>query len=268
MSVAIQDVIPLLKTYNESSFPILSLYINIYDGKQNTDKILNTILKRDLSKKDKGLFGKNIEYIKVILEENKSSKTQSYAFFSGGESLFEMIHLPFKIKDQASVSHSPFLEPVLHAQNAFRLYLLVVLDRATAKFFLLNNGTIEKSESISDPSVPQKVHADGEEAMHAQRSDKIDRHIKDHLNRHFKLITEKLNEFSGTIPIVGVIIGGHKVLFSPFEKLLPKVLQKKVVGEFIAELNTNDKQILRSANDIIEKTNKNITHQRSPFLAL
>jgi peptide subunit release factor 1 (eRF1) len=268
MSASIQDVIPRLKNYNESSFPILSVYITVSENSQNIDKKLDEILKRDLSNKDKKTIRKNIEYIKGVFQEEKGSKTKSYAFFSGGSKLFEILHLPFRIKDQALLSHSPFLEPILHAQDAFRLYLLVVLDRAKAKFFLLNNGTVINFKTIFDLSVPQKVHADGEEAMHAKRSDKTDRHIKDHLNRHYKLIVEKLNEFASTTPIAGVIIGGHKTLFSSFEKLLPYVLQKKVVGEFIAELNTNDNQILQRAHEIIEKTNRSITHQNSPFMAI
>jgi hypothetical protein len=267
MSVAFKDVIPLLEKYNESSFPILSVYINNIFGKKNIDKTLDKILISDISQENINLLEQNTEYIKGVLQKNRKEKTQSYAFFSGGNKLFEVIHLPFSVENKAYLSHSPFLEPILRAQNSMRLYLLVVLDRAQAKFFLINNGVIDKSEIIYDPSVPQKVRSDGEEAMHSQRSDKTDRHIKDHLNRHFKLIIEKLDVFVGTISIAGVIIGGHKTLFSPFEKLLPKVLQKKIVDEFVTEININNNHILKYANQIINKANRDISNQNSPYFA-
>jgi hypothetical protein len=261
-------MLPLLETYNESSFPILSIYINVSSNKEKLDEKIERIARRNLSADDLIAVKQNLNYMKGVLQKStEESGIRSLAFFSGGNKLFEVVRLSERVEEVARVSHSPYLKPIISAQNKFRQYILVLLDRAQAKFFLLNNGVVSKLEKVVGPNVPQKVNADGEETLYGKRGDKIDRHIQSHLNRHFQLIVARLKEFTGTTPIAGIIIGGHKTLFSSFEGLLPSIMKKRVVGEFVTELNTNINEIIPQANDIIKRANGEFSKQHSPYLS-
>lgn len=124
-------------------------------------------------------------------------------------------------------------------------YLFVIADRKFAKILTFYDGVLEEYTEISDSSVPQKVKANHEEVMHADRSNKIARHIEDHLRRHLILISGKIDEFVGVKPIDAVFIGGHKNMFHLIRKHLNPKLQKKIVGEFVAGLKVFQNETLR-----------------------
>jgi hypothetical protein len=71
-------------------------------------------------------------------------------------------------------------------------------------------GIVEDHLIIHDKSVPQNVKGRSIETPHAQRDDKIQRHIQDHLHRHYSLIAEKVSHFIKDKEITAIILGGHK----------------------------------------------------------
>lgn len=128
-------------------------------------------------------------------------------------------------------------------------YLFVLADRQFAKIFTFFNGALENHMEISDPSVPQNVKSNKEENY--ARNNKIIRHIKDHIHRHLKLISEKVDEFVGVKPINAVFIGGHKELLHLIRDHLNPELQKKIVGKFVFGLKVFQNEILRRCEKAI-----------------
>jgi|SRR5581483_640278 len=253
------DRLKRLQAYNNSPSPILSLYIPTQENK-NLLKSLKRILNSSLTSKDKLLLRKNITYISGFIRNYKTFENEkTLAIFSGGDSLFEVIHLQNKLASIAVVSHSPYLKPILQDSN--KRFLIIFVDRKRALLFTMYNFILEEMHSLVDDSVPQNVKGASAEATHGLRDDKIQRHILDHLHRHFQKISSEIQKFYATKQISAVIIGGHKNEFSQFVKCLPKSLRDKVIGQFTSELNLNFNQLQLKAVEEIKKANANLINK-------
>lgn len=250
MSLALQDTIHRLRAYNDSAFPILTVYFHPILNGHTTQKQLEDYLNQTLLDEDRVQVQQNIIYMSGLMQEYRSKyPDESIAIFSGDNILFEIIHLPFVIEDCVSISHSPDLKPLIAQESTYLRYLIITVDRVKAKFFMMSQGVIENQDEVVDESVPQNIHADSSETTNLTREDKINRHIQDHLHRHFQLIAERVASFVGNTPINGVIIGGHKNLLHNFKRHLPKLLQEKVIGSFVSDVNNN-------MNDVVEKSKR------------
>lgn len=265
MSKNLKDTVKRLEAYNNASFPILSVYFTLPD--KDILSSFKKFITSSLSKSDKKKMKQNIEYMEGFLQ-NYSNKNgdKSFAFFTGDAILFEVIHLPYTIENKVVISHSPYLNPLLQQQSNYRHYLVIFIDREKAKYFLLQQGVVEAQGQIIDKTVPQNVHPDTAEANNITREDKINRHIQDHLRRHYEKIVSNIVTFIGNTPISGVIIGGHKNLFSGFRKKLPKSLQGKVVGVFTSELHTNLNDLMQKSIAVIDNVDEAFNQQQSPYL--
>ncbi|MEX2007456.1 MAG: hypothetical protein WD992_01670 [Candidatus Levyibacteriota bacterium] len=133
-------------------------------------------------------------------------------------------------------------------------YMVLLVDRQKAKFFTLIDGSVERADEFKNGHVPQKVRAN--EEHYYGRSDKILRHIEDHLHRHLTLVSQKAAAFAKENHITGIVIGSHKPLFSKIEKHLPPHLSKKVKGRFVTELKEPFNDILKRAKRLIDQIEK------------
>lgn len=251
----LHDILRKLETYQNTDYPILSAYFTLPDKQKDSYHSLHSQLHESvnlLSANNRAEFVHELEYIEGLFSEKKNfnHNSRGLAIFAGGNKLWEVVSTPFELKPVVIVQHSPFLEPIYFNLETYKRYLVVLADREKARFFTIQGGRVETEGSVIDPSVPQEVRAN--EQNYYGRSDKISRHIQDHLHRHFKLIAQKVNNFVKGKPISGVIVGGHDTLIHKTEQYLPKQLQKKVVAEFISELNTNLTQIASQSMEIIE----------------
>ncbi len=134
-------------------------------------------------------------------------------------------------------------------------YLLMLIDRENTKFLLVCDNHLIAEKKVEKDYVPQKVKH-GDDTWDSQ--DKIFRHIEDHLHRHLKHSASEAAQFVKGVGIHGILIGGHKPLFSKVNQHLPASLSKKVIGNFVTELKVTNKKIIDLAFSEIEKIeNKN-----------
>lgn len=132
-------------------------------------------------------------------------------------------------------------------------YLILAVDRQKALLFALVDGLVENEAVLVYDYVPQKVKH-GDDTWDAQ--DKIFRHIEDHLHRHLKNVAKKASEFAKEYKITGILIGGHKPLFSKIEKYIPYPLSKKIKGTFVTELKIPQNDIIKKAVKLIEQLDR------------
>lgn len=273
MSLPIADTIRKLEKYNDSSFPILSVYFNFPLPKKVRQNMIaaefQTVINRALTREQRELMKQDTQYMEAFLQNYKIAHNErTIALFSGDNQLWEVVHLADFIPNTVRLDHAPYIEPLLKNLEDYRRYLIVLPDREKAKYFMLYDGSIEDQGEVIDKSVPQNVKGRVPEAQYADRNDKIQRHINDHLHRHFQTITEHIQEFIDNRPITGVIIGGHKPLMSQFKKQLPKQLREKVVGEFVSELNINMNEMINKSRQVISRVNNAFNTQQNPYLSV
>lgn len=265
MSFSLHDTIDKLEAYNDSQAPILSVYFHLPE-KGNILEKFNDMINDQLSANQIDEVTNNLSYIQGFLENyHNKHHDETLAFFSGGNNLFEVIHLPYAITNLAVVNHSPFLTPLLAAQAEYRRFLAIFVDREKAIMFSVIDNTVEDKTEVIDKTVPQNVHQNAEEVPRSQRSDKTNRHIEQHIDRHFQTLARKTEEFIQGKPILGIVIGGHKNIMHKFIKQLPSWMQKRIVGEISSELNTNFNILVENANKIIANANGKFTFEQPAF---
>lgn len=131
-------------------------------------------------------------------------------------------------------------------------YLIILIDRKkTIMFTLLEGISVGRYKELVVNDVPQNVRTN--EQNFYGRSDKIFRHIEDHLHRHLKRVSDTVGDFADQEKITGVFLGGHEGLFKKVKKHLPLNLSRKVKGTFVTELNMPFNDILHKSKRAIKK---------------
>jgi hypothetical protein len=252
MSSDIKKKIMRLEAYCDSPSPILSVYFKLPVPKKVRSQTLindfNTLINKNLSLEEREELKINIEYINGFMQTYRQQHTEkAIAFFSGGDNLFEVIHLPYNIKSTVKYAHSPYIRPIENALKSTKRYLVILNDRRRAILYTLFSGTLEDQKTVEGDTVPQDAQGRWANSLRTARQDKMQRHIRDHLRRHFKIIAQKASRFAGRKEINGVIIGGHRKDIGKFEESLPRELKEKVIGSFVSGLHEN-------INDIVSKS--------------
>lgn len=150
-------------------------------------------------------------------------------------------------------SFNPDLKSVLGEREEGH-YFFIIADRKKAVLFLFDKGNVEKSQEIMDPGIRKDTKLNAGELY--GKSNKLSHHIDNQLHRHLQLIMQEVNRLIAGKHINGMFIGGHKPLFGAIEKELPVVLQNKLRGEFITELNIPFNELIRHCRRVLEEYNK------------
>ncbi len=256
MENSIFQTIKKLEDLKISSFKVLSVYLGT-----NSKKPLNKItlitqlhsLAHNLLETDKrGEYKKQLENIESFIQEKLDTHgKRSFAFFVAHPKLFEVLSFEFFIQPNLVLSNFPYLSPLKEMLEWYKKYIVIIADRKKARFFSVHLGEIREHTDLINGIVPQKVRAN-EEHFYG-RSDKIFRHIEDHLHVHLKLVAQKAIEFLQGKKINFIILGGHKEFLPKIKHSLPNTLRKKVLGEFVAQLNVPLNQLLLKSKKIAEK---------------
>lgn len=150
-------------------------------------------------------------------------------------------------------SFNPDLKSVLGEAEEGH-YLFIIADRKRAFLFLFDKGDLVARKEIMDPGVRKDTKLNAGELY--GRSNKISHHIDNQLHRHLQFIVQEVNNLIAGKHINGVFIGGHKMLFAVIEKVLPAVLQEKLRGDFITELNIPADELVKHCRHTLEEYNK------------
>lgn len=249
------DVIARLRTFKNSSFPILTVFLSCAEKRTPQASFclsqLHSLIHQNLSEEQQRFWQIDLARIEEYLHQSFTrSNTRTVVFFSGGKNLWELLRFEFFLTPKAVISHSPYLQPIEEALKTYRKYLVLLVDREKARFFTVHLGEIEEHKDIFNGSVPQKVKA---KKIDWGRDDKIPRHIEDDLHKHLKMVAEKTKDFAKRKDIRFIIIGSHKELLPKVKRVLPYPLNKMVAGEFVTELNIPLNKILAHSKKVAAK---------------
>jgi peptide subunit release factor 1 (eRF1) len=264
----VEKIINKLQAYNDRSFPILSVYLEnstrISEGNKRLQDKFRQLVDEGLDPEQTTLVQQDLNYIDAYLHVcPQIEKNKGLALFSGDNKLWEVVNYNETFPNSVTVSHSPYLIPLMDALSKYRRYLVVIADRKKARYFTLHMGQLEAYEDAENPSLSRKVK--GRDMPDFMGS--IDRHVKNHFKQHFNYINEKVCEFAKNKQIAGVIVGGHKDILNNIKQHLSKHLQQKIAGEFISEINTNLNDIVEKSRIIIGKINARLDQKQLINLA-
>ncbi len=154
-------------------------------------------------------------------------------------------------KDSQNISSSnPDLKSVLGEMEE-QHYLFIVADKKKASLFLFKQGQLESSREIMHPGVRKETRLNSGDLW--GRSHKLEHRADNQLHSHLQLIVGEAEILIQGKHINGVFIGGHQPLFHTIEKVLPPLLQNKLRGEFVTELNIPQDELIKHCQKKIEE---------------
>lgn len=254
----------LEKKFKNTAYPILSVYLGFAGKKTPSTQVVlslfHSYIHKYLSDHEQKVFRSDIGKITKYLSETLDSRgKRSIVFISSGRHIWEIFSFEFYLPPLCVVGYSPYLRPVAEALTSYKKYLVLLVDRKKARLFLVHLGQIEELRDFLDGHVPQNVRAN--ERDFYGRSDKIFRHIEDHLHRHLQLIAELVSAFIREHDGSFLIIGGHKEMIPKVKKHLHPFVQKMVLGEFVTELNIPLKEVFLHSKKIAENIERDASEQ-------
>lgn len=253
MTLSIHDTLQKLSAYENLTYPILSVYINTFH-KDHPDMLKNFrhLVVDYLSSEEQEAVKQNISYIQGFLETFPTPQDcKTLVLFSGGDHLWEVVTTDIEIPEQITVSHSPFTAPLEKTLDTYKNYLVLLADKEKALLLKMREGILEEKKEVLDESMNQEVPQKMKGRNNNMRSGKIDRHIQEHLHRHFQHIGKEVDHFLEGENIAGVLIGSHQQLIHPLEENLSLQTKEKILGEFIADLNAPLDDLLAKSTEVL-----------------
>lgn len=255
----------LVKKYRNSTYPILSVYFG-FAGKKTPDRkvvlsLFHSLIHQNMSDEERKIFKRDVQKIEEYLTDVFDSRgTRSIVFFTAGKHLWEVFPFEFYLPPLCVVSYSLYVKPLIDAVDSYKKYIVLLIDREKARLFSVYLGEIQEYTEVFDGIVPQNVRAN--ERDFYGRSDKIFRHIQDHLHRHVAIIANSLSEFIKKNGGNFLLIGGHKELLAMVKNELPDSVQKMVVAEFVTSVNIPLQKVLLQSKAVAEKIEQNEEESR------
>ncbi|MFB6276360.1 MAG: hypothetical protein ABEI32_09480 [Halothece sp.] len=251
--------------------PTLSLYLNIDQSQpQNLNRGFVTVAKNQLRSLENQI--ENDSEQKATLEAFQASAKQVLDLISNytphGKSLivfcshaqdffwYRELQVPFR--NNAFWGDTPYLYPLLEAQDEFERYGVVLVDKTHARLFSIYMGEIEESQTASTQEDIRHVKTTGRDhltsQMHFQRQD--DTHLRWHL-KHVADLTERLTKNYG---FDHLILAGAKPVTDELYHLFPKRLRSRVVRSISLPTDASEKEVLEKTLEIEQQVERE--HER------
>jgi len=234
----------------------VSLYLNvnpITNVKGDYAIHLKNMLKNTLEKADKKVLKKisaDIGKIESFVAANKREFKKGIAIISSSESSFwKMYSLSVPVKNEIIVDKTPYIEPLLDILDNYQRYAMLLVDKESARLFLVHLGEIEEYGEVHTPDVPGKHKRGGWFSLSGNR---FERHIDYHVGLHLKDVLKKLESFLSEEKIERIIIGGTEDTIAKVKDMLPKTVSEKVIGTFHVEMFAHNNDIFEKARPVME----------------
>jgi peptide chain release factor subunit 1 len=249
-----RETLSELMSFNPEEYLTTTLYLQI-DGsspsyaielkelvKQRKAELKQQRLPAPLQRSLSSDFRKVTEYI--TLKFSKERVKTVVIFSCSAKKFWKEVTLQLPLRSQLAVAPRFNLRPLTLVLDNYSRFLIILLDRAKARLFEAYAGEIAEYTNISD-EVPSQVRMGGFSGYEEKR---IQRHIEDHVRRHFKHVSDKAFDLFKKFSHDHVILSGTEQNTSEFRSYLPSTMADRLAGEFHAEIYAPIKEISDHTN--------------------
>jgi peptide chain release factor subunit 1 len=235
---------------------LLSLYLPLFQDTNDTD--YNIQLKNLLRSADQryqheageelpGEFEELFEDIRVYIRDNATKYGRGIALFATpGKGILASYSMPDTIESTAIVDERANIAPLIRLIEDYAPYCTCIISRNQARILIGKLDEIEEHSHLEDDEVP------GQHDQGGWSQSRYERHIEDHVHRHFKRVAQQLFEMLENNEYEHLIIGGPEEVVSGFEEELHQYVSDRVIGHvrILMEANVND--VRQQSMDVLE----------------
>ncbi len=245
---------------NEGSC-VVSVYLTVnpvtYPKNEYVTAFKN-LVKEELKKynqKDLKLLVPEIELISEYLTLNKNKFKKGLVLFSSKNTEYwKEFHLSIILNNQIIINQKPYIKPLADLLDNYQRYTVVLVDKESARIFMVHLGEIEEYTEHFSPDVPGKHKKGGWYALSQSR---YARHIEKHVTLHLKDVQNILHDILLSREYIGrICIAGPVEATSRFKEILPQPVKEKIVGTFKAEMSADIKEVKGKTLEIMKEVEK------------
>jgi peptide chain release factor subunit 1 len=215
------------------------------------------MLKNTLETLDKGVYRtvkEDLKKIESAVMGNKRLFRKGLAILSSTRhSFWREYHLSVPLKSELIIERSPSIRPLLDVVDHYQRYAVLMVDKESARIFVVHLGEITEYSKIYTPNIPGKHKKGG---WFALTQSHYERHIEYHVGLHLKEVIKEIEAFISEEKISGLIVGGSEEAVSRIREMLPATTHNRIVGTFHAEMLGKTDEILAKLEPVI------IQHER------
>lgn len=235
----------------------VSLYLDV-DHRNHKEGDFVVKLKSMLKETSDGLgrnvlkkVGGDLRAIGSYVGANKREFKKALAVISSGAgSFWREYHLSVPVRSELIVDRAPYIKPLLDVLDNNRAYAVLLVDKESARIFVVRLGEICEYGEVHTPGVPGKHKKGGWYALAATH---YERHIDYHVGLHLKDVVKRLEKFLMGEQIGRLIVGGTGEALSMIKEMLPNKISEKIIGTFHAGMFEPNSGIMKKARPILEE---------------
>lgn len=245
-----------LSTISGNGNFFVSLYLNVNPlTNPKGDYIIHfkNMLKKTIEKVGKDVVKKikyDIEKIEAYLIGNKREFKKGLALISSQpRGFWQSYHFSVPVKNEFIIDITPYIKPLLTLFDNYPRYIVLLIDKESARIFLVHLGKIEIYTELLTPDVPGRHKKGGWFALEQSR---YERHIDYHVSQHMKDVINAMESLFHKEAIKRIIIGGTEEAVIKIKGMLPQAILNRVVSVFHPEKISGGKDILEKTLKIID----------------
>jgi peptide chain release factor subunit 1 len=174
-------------------------------------------------------------------------RTRGIALFSSSSAdLWEEVLVPRSLPDRVTLSRHPYVLPLEALLETYETFCTCLVDREKARVFLAKMSQIEEETGVLD-EVPGQHDQGGWSQARYQR------HIEDHVARHFKHVGDVLLSFHKRRGFDHLILAGTDEVIAGFEPELHDYPKKKIVARINLPMTATPRQVLERSVQVEER---------------
>jgi peptide chain release factor subunit 1 len=241
-----------LARIEEGPYPFFSLYLNTrWDSEQQRERIrlfVKNQLKKGIDRiREKEDWQKaypedqeQIErFVEGLVRRSHDEGIDGIAIFSCSAANTFLTYpsiMPFE--NEFFLSGLPVLRPLVRLSSQYQDTLAVMVETDSAKLFEISlEGLL--AESSIESYVPGRHDQGGWAQMRYQR------HIRDHMNKHHKEVSEQLTDLFDTGKWKRVVLIGQDRTLANFKSFLPERVKQQITDAFSMDFSEERSRVLR-----------------------
>jgi len=234
-----------LASFESQEKSVLSLYLNT-DLTQQAKEKCKLVLRDLLERVKDSALDKDIAKVERFFDLEYDWQAKGVAIFSSVDQKFWRVYpLALPIENGAHTGDRLYLKPLTQLFDEYERYGVVLVDRESARFFLIHLGQIEeKSEWIGKDL---KRHKQGGFA-----AARYQRHVDKQAEQNLKLAAEATTRFCKDNRCHRVILGGSDETLPQFRDMLPKALQKQIIGTLVVDMTAPATEVMERSAELIQ----------------
>jgi peptide chain release factor subunit 1 len=193
----------------------------------------------------------DLKAIEGYIQANRRDFKKGLAVLSSKEkSFWREYNLLVPVKNELVVDTAPYIKPLLDILERYKRYAVLIVDKETARIFVIHLGEITEYGEVHTEDVPGK-HKKGGWFSLAQNH--YDRHISHHVGLHLKDVIKRFEPFIAGEDINRLVLGGSEEAVLRTKSMLPKTVQSKIIGTFQAGLYEGTLDVLKRAEPVLRE---------------